>query len=76
MHLSDPDDEIRTCTIAVGEAYLMAVDGEFVRGFDHLHLGLTRAKDRANGAAPWAQMLVRRWEREINLYCKMFGVKC
>lgn len=70
-----PDYETRARVISVGEAYLMALDGEFVRGFDHLHLGLARAKNRANGAAPWDQVLVKRWEHEINLYCEMFGVQ-
>jgi len=69
-----PRNELTTLAMSIAEAHDLALAGELADGYRCLCGGLARAQEAAEDLEEWGPDLVREWEREIERYCREYGV--
>lgn len=70
-----PRHEQTVLSMSVFEAHDLARDGEIASGYDCLRGGLALAREAEERGEDWAPALIAAWEREIERYCREWGVK-
>lgn len=72
-HLTIPVHEMDLILFAEVEAIQLADDGLVAAGFQVLARGLHRAKGDRQAASPYADELVRHWQRTLDNYSRRHG---
>jgi hypothetical protein len=68
-----PQEQIRGLALAAADAYDLAVDGQYLRGYLRLLAGLERAEAARDRGESWGQDLVLLYQEVIERYRTQYG---